>query len=91
MPTTHGNLQEASQFRKKLCCLVAQLEVKSGKYEPYTLAILQFKTLNFFSLQLKQDAYLTGLLLMAYIYAIVRQLTDDVAVWQNIAKDTSRV
>ena len=33
----------------------------------------------------------TGLLLMAYIYAIDRQLTDDVAVRRNIAKGTSRV
>ena len=28
---------------------------------------------------------------MAHIYAIDRQVTDDVAVWENIAKDTSWV
>ena len=33
----------------------------------------------------------TGLLLMAYIYTIDWQLTDDVAVRGNIAKDTSWV
>ena len=34
---------------------------------------------------------LTGLLVMTYIYAIDRQLTHEVAVQRNIAKDTSWV
>ena len=34
---------------------------------------------------------LTGFVLMAYIYAIDQQGTDDIAVWQNVAKDTSWV
>ena len=35
--------------------------------------------------------HLTGLLLLAYIYAIDFQELEDVAVRQNIAKDTSWV
>ena len=34
---------------------------------------------------------LTGLLLLAYIYATNRQVTEEVAVRRNIAKDTSWV